>query len=43
MVAWESSGGGGGGGGGCGCNGAGKCCGHRVIMVAVWMAVAGRG
>ncbi len=35
-----------GGGGGycmCGCYGAGKCCGHRAVMVAAWMTVAGRG
>jgi hypothetical protein len=35
----------GGGGGYCvgGCYGAGKCCGHRAVMVVVWMTVAGRG
>jgi hypothetical protein len=35
-----------GGGGGCcvgGCYGAGKCCGHRAVMVAAWMTVASRG
>ncbi len=35
--------GGGDGGGGCGCYGAGKCCGHRAVMVVAWMTVAGRG
>ncbi len=33
------------GGGYCvgGCYGTGKCCGHRAVIVAVWMTVAGRG
>ncbi len=39
VVAWASSGGSV--GGGCGCYGAGKCCGHRAVMVAAWMTVDG--
>ncbi len=44
VVGCEGTGNGGG-GGYCvsGCYGAGKCCGHRAVMVAALMTVAGRG